>query len=216
MADAKFSLRLILKFDSSTSVVDWVKRMALTCCLCGIKQVEPVIHLQLTGDTLDIYQQLSNNEKSDVGVTKAVLYKAFVMNPCTAYKCFTTQTLMAYKTVDVFFVALKKLVDLFGGYPEGIFVYAFVARLPARVKQLLRLSTSIEATLIEQLLECAQVIVRNEAELGEPVVMVMQMAQSDHTTPPRLNLQARVNCFHCGQIDHITKGCTDKRCGCVC
>ena len=45
---------------------------------------------------------------------------------------------MAGKTVDVFFAALKKLVVLFGVLPERIFVYAFMAVLPAWVKQLLR------------------------------------------------------------------------------
>ena len=125
------------------------------------------------GGALDVYQQLSNNEKADVGLTKAALYETFAMDPCTAYKRFTTQTLMAGETVDVFFMALKKLVALFGGLPEQTFVYAFMVGLPARIKQLLRASTSIEAMPIEQLLECAQAIIRDESELGEPVVMAM-------------------------------------------
>ena len=87
------------------------------------------------------------------------------MDPYTPYKCFTTQTLIAGETVDVLLVALKKLAVLFGGLAEQIFVHAFVAGLPAQVKQLLRASTSIKAMLIEQLLECTQVIVRNEPEL---------------------------------------------------
>ena len=53
---------------------------------------------------LDVYQQLSDNEKADVGLTKAALYKAIVMNPCTVYEHFTTRTLMASKTVDVFLI----------------------------------------------------------------------------------------------------------------
>ena len=74
--------------------------------------------------------------------------------------------------MDVFFVALKKLAVLFGGLPERTFVYAFVAGLPAWVKQLLRVSTSIKAMLTEQLLEYAWwTIIKDEAELGEPVVM---------------------------------------------
>ena len=58
-----------------------------------------------------------------------------------------TQTLMAGKTVDVFFAALKKLVVLFGGLPEQTFVYAFVVGLQVWVKQLLRVSTNIEANI---------------------------------------------------------------------
>ena len=128
------------------------------------------------GGALDVYQQLSNNEKANVGLTKAALYKAFVMDPCTAYKHLTTWTLMAGKTVDVFFVALKKLAVLFGGLPEWTFVYMVMAGLLARVKQLLRASTIIEAMPIKQLLKHTGVIVREEVELEEPVVMVTQTA----------------------------------------
>ena len=92
------------------------------------------------------------------------------MAPCTAYECFTTQTSMADKRVNIFFAALKKLAVLFGGLPEWTFVYAFVAGLLAQVKQQLRASTSIKAMLVEQLLEHTWSI-RNEAELGELVVM---------------------------------------------
>ena len=104
------------------SVVDWIEGVELTHSLCGLKQVELVILLRLTG-ALDVYQQLSDNEKANVGLTKAALYKVFVMDPCTAYKCLTTQTLVAGKTLDVFFVAIKKMVVLFGELTEQIFIY---------------------------------------------------------------------------------------------
>ena len=134
------------------SVVDWVNRVKLTC---GLHEVKQVIPLRLMGSTLDVYQQLNDNEKADVRLTKSALYKAFVI-------CFTTGTLM---TADVFFVVLKKLMLLFGGLPEQTFVYVFVAGLSAWVKELLRVSTSIKAMPIEQLLEPAQAIIRDEAEL---------------------------------------------------
>ena len=123
MAYAKFDLKHIPEFHGSTSVVDWIETVELTCCLCGFKQVELDIQLWLTGATLDVYQQISNNEKAVVGLTKAALYKAFVMDPCTAYECLTTQTLMAGETEDIFFAALKKLAVLLGELPEQTFVY---------------------------------------------------------------------------------------------
>ena len=84
--------------------------------------------------------------------------------------------------MDVF-AALKKPLVLFGGLPEQTFVYALVAGVPAQMKQLLRTSTSIEATPIKQLLEYAQAIIRDEAELGEPVAIAAPTAQSGHTIP---------------------------------
>ena len=118
---------------------------------------------------------------------KTALNEAFVMNPCTVYELFTTQTLMVGETVDVFFAAPKKLAVRFEGLSEQTFVHSFMAALPVLVKQLLRVSTSIEAMLIEQLLEHAQAIIRDEAELGELVVMATQMIQSGHTNPLRLD-----------------------------
>ena len=61
----------------------------------------------------------------------------------------------------------------------------FVAGLTARVRQLLRVSPSIKVKLIEQLLERAQAIMKDGAELGELVVMAVQMAQRGHTNPPQ-------------------------------
>ena len=195
------------EFNGSTSVVDWIERVELTCRLCG---VELVIPLRLMGGVLGVYQQLSDNEKADVGLTKVALYKSFVTNPCS----FTTRTLMADETVDVLFAALKKLAVLYRGLPERTFVYMFVAGLLAQVKQLLRASTSIEATPIEQLLE--RTIVRDKAELGEAVVIATQTAQISPTNPPLIDPRARVDCFCYGWIGHIAKDCTDKKCRHVC
>ena len=86
------------------------------------------------GGALGVYKLLSDNEKADVGLTKTALYKAFAMDPGTAYERFTTQKLMAGETMDIFFAALKKLVVLFGGLPEQTFVYVFVAGLLAQMK----------------------------------------------------------------------------------
>lgn len=215
MADAKFDLKLIPEFDGSTSVVDWVERVELTCRLCGVKQIELVIPLRLTGGALDVYQQLSDEDKVDVSLTKAALYRAFAMDPCTAYEHFTTRTLRAGETVDVFFAALKKLAVLFGGLPERTFVYAFVAGLPPRVKQLLRASTSIEATPIEHLLERARAIVRDQSGPEEPVIAATQATQSDLRDPPKLEQRARVTCFNCGRTGHIAKDCRSRGKGCV-
>ena len=81
----------------------------------------------------------------------------------------------------------------------------------AQVKQLLRVYPSIKAMPIEQLFEHARAIVRDEAELGEQIVMAVQTAQNNYTNSPRLDSQARLNCFRCGWIGHIAKDCTVQR-----
>ena len=107
----KFDLKLITEFDSSTSVVDWIERVELTCCLCGVKLVIP---LWLMGGALDIYQQLSDNEKANVGLTKAALYKEPLWLTLIQHSnALLPGHLMADKTMDVVFGALEKLAVLF-------------------------------------------------------------------------------------------------------
>ena len=204
---AKFDLKLIPEFDGSNCIVDWIERVELTCSLCDVENIQLVIPLRLGGGALNVYQQLSDAEKKNYTLIKNALYKAFAMDPCTAYEKFTTRKLMVGETVDVFFAGLKKLAVLFGGLPEKTYVYAFVAGLPTRVKQLLRASTSIEATPIEQLLERARAIIRDEEELGEPIVMATQSSQGGTSKP---NPVTNVKCFRCGRYGHFAAKCTDR------
>lgn len=153
MTDSKFDLKLIPEFDGSTSVVDWVERVELTCNLCEVKRVHTAIPLRLAGGALSVYQQLSATEKTDMTAIKNALYKAFAMDPCMAYERFASRKLMPGETVDMFFMELKKLAVLFDNGVSGrILAYAFVACLPTHVKQLLRASTGVSATPMEHLM----------------------------------------------------------------
>lgn len=100
MAESKFDLELIPKFDGSTSVVE---RVELTCNLCEVKKIHTVIPLRLAGGDLSVYQQLSAAEKTDLTAIKNALYKAFAMDLCMAYDKFSLRRLMPGETVDVFF-----------------------------------------------------------------------------------------------------------------
>ena len=124
-------------------------------------------------------------KRSMLGLPRPYCTRPFAMDPCTAYERFTTRILMAGETVDVLFAVLKKLAVLFGGLPKLTFVYAFVAGLPARMKQLLRVSTNFETTPINSYL-------------------------SVHGPSSGMK-KNRGNCFSCGRIGHIAKDCKDKR-----
>ena len=73
MAEGKFDLKLVPEYNRTTSVVDWLERVDLICKLSGIDKVEQVIPLRLAGGAVDVYQQLSDVDKTNVTRVKAAL-----------------------------------------------------------------------------------------------------------------------------------------------
>ena len=103
----RFDLKLIPEFDGSTSVLDWVQKVELHCLLSGVKSIEHVITLHLSSGAFAVYQQLSAEEKQNYERIKAALYKAFAIDPATAWEQFEARTLHPGETVDVYLAELK-------------------------------------------------------------------------------------------------------------
>ena len=59
----RFDLKLIPEFNGSTPVLDWVEKVELHCLLSGVKSIEHVIPLRLSGGAFAVYQQVSAEEK---------------------------------------------------------------------------------------------------------------------------------------------------------
>lgn len=87
----KVDLKLIPEFDG-TSVLEWVEKVELICHLCGVKYIEKLLLLRLTGGAFAVHQQLSDKEKEYPARIKAVLYNAFAIDPCTAYEQFAARS----------------------------------------------------------------------------------------------------------------------------
>ena len=54
----RFDLKLIPEFNGSIPVLDWVEKVELNCLLSGVKSIEHVIPLCLSGGAFAVYQQL--------------------------------------------------------------------------------------------------------------------------------------------------------------
>ena len=60
----RFDLKLIPEFVGSTPVHDWVEKAEQHCLLSGVKNIEHVIPLRLSGGAFTVYQQLSAEKKN--------------------------------------------------------------------------------------------------------------------------------------------------------
>lgn len=203
----RFDLKLIPEFDGSESVLNWIEKVELHCLLSGVKNIEHVIPLRLTGGAFAVYQQLDADEKSDYESIKAALYKAFAIDPATAWEQFEARTLRTGETVDVYLAELKKLTVLFGGLPERALAYKFLAGLPTGAKQLLRATSSIASLPLNDLVDRARTVMKDESVVREPVVAVAQAPPSGDEPSKQLSPQGEVVCYRCNGRGHMARNC---------
>ena len=142
-----FDPKLIPLFDGTDagqSVVEWVEKAELVCRLSGVKHIECVVLMRLSGGAYAVYQQLSEEKRADFACIKDVLYTAFALSPVTAYKQFAARRLRPGETVDVYLAELRQLATQFGGMTERGLVCAFIAGLPEHAENLLQATTRVD------------------------------------------------------------------------
>ena len=88
-----FDPKLILLFDGSDSgqlIVEWFKKVELIYRLSGVKHIECVVPMHLSGGAYAVYQQLSEKKHADIECIKTTLYTAFALEPFTTWKQLLT------------------------------------------------------------------------------------------------------------------------------
>ena len=204
MAEGKFDLKLVQEYNGTTSVVDWLERVDLICKLSGVDKVEQVIPLRLAGGAFDVYQQLSDADKTNVTRVKAALRRAFALDPCEAYNQFSRRTLRLDESVDELYATLK-LSILFGGVPDQTLKYAFMAGLPAHTQELLRASADTDSIQTENILSRARAVVNNER------VATTVDRSATEKLPLSKPTENSLYCFNCSGPNHLAKHCQFER-----
>ena len=159
-----FDPKLIPLFDGTDprqSVVECVEKAELACQLSGVKNIECVVPMRLSGGAYAVYQQVSEEKRADFAYIKDVLYTAFALNPVMAYKQFAACHLHLGEMVDVFLVELRKLATQFGSMTEWGLVCAFIAGLPEHVEKLLQATIRVDGLPISEILARARAILKD-------------------------------------------------------
>ena len=83
------------------SIIEWIEKVELICQLSDVKCIGCVVPMHLSGGAYVVYQQLSEEKKSDFTCIKNTLYTAFTLNFVTALKQLLVHHLCPGETVDV-------------------------------------------------------------------------------------------------------------------
>lgn len=124
------------------------------------------------------------------------------MDEFAAYEQFIAHQIQHDESIDDYLAKLQKLAVLFGAVSDCTHMCTFVAELPVQVKQLL--CTSVRMQLIDQMLVCTQVILKDDIlELTEVVAAATQTKRLDIPVGPHTN----ITCYPCNGPNHLTEDC---------
>ena len=202
-----FDPKLIPLFDGTDagqSVVEWVEKAELVCRLNGVKHIECVVPMSLSGVAYAEYQQLSEEKRADFACIKDVLYTAFSLSPVTAYKQFVARRLRLGETVDVYLAELRKLATQFRGMTERGLVCAFIAGLPEHAENLLQATTRVDDLLISEILARARAILKDRLAGTESAAAQLPGCQEKGVTALR-------RCYVCQEPNHMARDCPRRR-----
>ena len=109
--------------------------------------------------------------------------------------------------MDVYLAELTQLTVLFSGLPERALAYKFLAGLPTGAKQLLRVSSSIDSLSLNDLVDQARTVMKDNSELRDPVIGAAQSTPSDDRPSLGPSPRSGVVCYMCNGQGHIARNC---------
>ena len=179
-----------------------MEKAELVCRLSGVKNIECMVPMCLSGGTYAVYQQLSEEKRADFVCIKDVLYTAFALSPVTAYKQFAARRLCPGEMVDVFLADLHKLATQFGGMTERGLVCAFIAGLPEHAVNLLQATTRVDDLPISEILARARAIWKDSLTGTELAAAAVQLPGCQDKGATALRRY-----YVCQEPNHMARDC---------
>ena len=211
----KMSLKLdqlIKPFEGQGDLEQWLKKFSMVCKMMKWTDEVEYLPLMLTGEAFVVFDQMPEDDKSDVEKVKRRLRKAFCLQPSQAYLQFTSRKYIQGESVDFFLSDLQRLIILSGveskyqEVVEPLVKQQFLLGLPVNVSANLQsvLSASGDEKKMAEIVELARVMLaQSDGEYPVCSGSIDRRSNRPNVQMPKANIQ----CYECKNYGHVRRNC---------
>jgi len=194
----KTILKLVRVFDgTNANFPQWMRRAKVAASTSGEKLVD-AMPLLLDGNAYNVWELLSDEEKTSIDKIEGALKENFGMSEFDAFENLRSKRWQNGDDTNELMVTIRELCKQSGITCDAKMCrWFFISSLPSSVKMQLRAMVQLDQIPDAELVAKAKVLLRDEN----------QVVAAINRKPQRKN---SVTCFKCGIEGHISKDCVSN------